>query len=86
MDRGGRGQGLASETLSVPATAVAADRHEVRVPIPDDGHLIVDVRERRADVVARLLDLGVSVRCLTTLLPEWTELINAVAAERLDTR
>lgn len=54
---------------------------EVRVPTPEDGDIVVDVRARRADVVHRLLDLGVNRCTLATLLPEWSDLIERVASE-----
>lgn len=64
------------------ATSLTAVNHfEVRVPIPGDGDIVVDVRARRADVVHRLLDLGVDRCTLATLLPEWSELIELVASE-----
>lgn len=63
------------------ADAGLADRFEVRVPTPEDGEIVVDVRRRRADVVHRLLGLGVSRRTLVALLPEWSELIGRVASE-----
>lgn len=65
-----------------PQVVLTADRCEVHVPTPDDGEVIVDVRQRRPEVVARLLDLGVSARTLTILLPGWTSLIEEVAATR----
>ncbi len=64
----------------VPAEVVlTAERCEVHVPIPDDGHVVVDARERRPEVVARLLALGVSTETLITLLPDWEPLILQVA-------
>ena len=69
-----------------PVAADGGRPFEVRVPTPGDGDIVVDVRARRADVVHRLLDLGVSRRTLTALLPEWSDLIAAVASEHLEHR
>lgn len=85
MDQGGRGRTLTGEGMVAETRSVLSeDRLEVDVPTPDNGHITVQVRERRADVVARLLAMGVSARTLTTLLPEWADLIDAVAAEHID--
>jgi hypothetical protein len=54
---------------------------EVDVPLPGGAIVRVDPREHRADVVRRLLELGASEQTLTTLLPDWTALIEHVAAE-----
>jgi hypothetical protein len=51
------------------------------VPLPGGAIVRVDPREHRADVVRRLLELGASEQTLTTLLPDWTALIEHVAAE-----
>lgn len=59
---------------------------EVRVPTPRAGDIVVDIRARRADVVHRLMNLGVSRCTLTALLPEWSKLIAAVASEHLEYR
>jgi hypothetical protein len=83
VDQGGRGRSLAGGRAGGQATGTSTTAHfEVPIPIPDDGHVLVDLRERRADVVGRLLGLGVTPRTLTTLLPEWEELILTVAAQR----
>ena len=58
---------------------------EIDVPVPGGDIVRVDPREHRADVVRRLLLLDVSVRILATLLPDWTELIDRVAAELAET-
>jgi hypothetical protein len=79
---GGHGPGDASGQSEVVLTA---DRHELHLPTGANGDVIVDVRQHRADVVARLLAVGVSPHTLTTLLPEWAELIAAVAAEHATT-
>ena len=55
-------------------------REAVPVPTPSGEDVIVDPREHREDVVRRLLGLGVTARCLTALLPEWSLLIARVAA------
>lgn len=39
---------------------------------PEHGH---DVRARRAEIVARLLERGLTVRVLHALLPGWEETI-----------
>ena len=81
MDQRGRGHSLNGQGAAGQAQVVRdAASYEVQVPIPDDGHVTVDIRERRADVVARLLAMQVSPRTLITLLPEWEQLILAVAA------
>jgi len=54
---------------------------EVDVPLPGGDIVRVDPREHRADVVRRLLLLGASERTLTTLLPDWSELIGRVIDE-----
>lgn len=54
---------------------------EVDVPVPGGDIVRVDHREHRADVVRRLLLLGVSERTLTSLLPDWVELIGRVVDE-----
>jgi hypothetical protein len=59
---------------------------EVDVPLPGGDSVRVDPREHRADVVRRLLLLGASEHLLTTLLPEWTELIHRVASAADDPR
>jgi hypothetical protein len=70
-----------------PSVAASGGRpFEVRVPTPGAGDIVVDVRARRADVVHRLMNLGVSRYTLTALLPEWSELIAAVASEHLEYR
>ena len=70
----------------LPVAAHGGRPYEVRVPTPGAGEIVVDVRARRADVVHRLLDLGVSRCTLTALLPEWSELIATVASEHLEYR
>lgn len=57
---------------------------DVDVPLPGGDIVRVDPREHRADVVRRLLLLGASTRTLTTLLPEWIELIDHVASDLED--
>jgi len=56
------------------------------VPTPEAGDIVVDVRARRADVVDRLLNLGVSRCTLIALLPDWSDLIATVASEHLEHR
>lgn len=51
----------------------------VSVRTPDGGEVLVDPRSHRADVVRRLLCLGVSARTLITLLPDWAPLIRTTA-------
>lgn len=52
---------------------MTTDRSAPRVP----------VHARRADIVSRLLERGLTRRLLTLLLPEWRPLIDRVAAERI---
>ena len=59
---------------------VDVEKREVRVPIPSGTEVIVDPRERRDDVVRRLLDLGVAPETLMTVLPDWHALIRRVAS------
>jgi hypothetical protein len=54
---------------------------EVDVPLPGGDVVRVDPREHRADVVRRLLLLGATERNLTTLLPDWDELVRLVAVD-----
>lgn len=68
------------------AAANGSSPFEVRVPTPEAGDIVVDVRARRADVVDRLLNLGVSRCTLIALLPDWSDLITAVASEHLEHR
>lgn len=56
------------------------------MPTPEAGDIVIDVRARRADVVQRLFDLGVSRCTLMALLPEWSELIVTVASEHAEYR
>ncbi len=49
---------------------------QTRLPLGPDS------RERRALVIHRLLARGLSPRTLRALLPDWDELIAAVAGER----
>ena len=51
----------------------------VAVPTPCGDEVLVDPREHREDVIRRLLGLGVTPRCLRTLLPGWSLLITRVA-------
>jgi len=82
VDQRGRGHSLNGQGAAGREQVVRdAAPYEVQVPIPDDGHVTVDIRERRADVVARLLAMEVSPRTLITLLPEWERLILTVAAQ-----
>lgn len=79
-----RGERFAADAVTptngTPAQVVlTAQRCEVHVPTPDDGHVVIDARERRPEVVARLLALGVSAETLITLLPDWETLIREVA-------
>jgi len=81
-ERGGR---RAAAPVTPPDGTAArvvltAQRCEVHVPTPDDGDVIVDVCQRRPDVVARLLAMGVSEETLMTLLPDWESLIREIAA------
>ncbi len=69
-----------------PVAAQGGRPFEVRVPTPEAGDIVVDIRARRADVVHRLLNLGVSRCTLTALLPEWSDLIAVVASEHLEHR
>ena len=69
-----------------PVAAPGSRPFEVRVPTPGAGDIVVDVRAGRADVVHRLLDLGVSRCTLMALLPEWSELIASVASEHFEYR
>jgi hypothetical protein len=83
VDQSGRGRSLSGAGAAGRAPGMVTAAHfEVSVPTPDDGHVLVDLRERRADVVGRLLDLGVTPRTLMTLLPEWEAMIARVAAQR----
>jgi hypothetical protein len=41
---------------------------------------VIDPRLRRVETVRRLLELGISSRTLTAILPEWSELIATVSA------
>lgn len=61
-----------------PGTADASP--DVVTDIADD--VVVDIRQRRADVVRRLLCSGVSHRTLTALLPEWSDLIVGLSHEQ----
>lgn len=54
---------------------------EVDVPLPGGRVVRIDPREHRADVVRRLLVLGVPERTLAALLPDWTSLIEWVATD-----
>lgn len=84
MDQGGRGRSLTETGAGDLAHGVStAARRDAPVPVVDDGPVLVDIRARRADVVARLLDMGVTPRTLTTLLPEWEDLIATVVARRM---
>ncbi len=76
MGQGGHGRVLTGRDAPVRSST---SLDEVQVPVPDDGHVVVNVRQRRPEVVARLLGLGVSSATLLTLLPEWRELINQVS-------
>ena len=76
MGQGGHGRILTDRDTALRSSS---SPDEVQVPIPDDGHMVVNVRRRRPEVVARLLGLGVSTSTLITLLPEWRELIVQVA-------
>lgn len=69
-----------------PVAAHSGRPFEVCVPTPAAGDIVVDIRARRGDVVHRLMNLGVSRCTLTALLPEWSELIAAVASEHLEYR
>lgn len=87
MEHGERRHASAREGLAFPREPVLADDHlEIELSTPDDGHISVRIRERRSEVVARLLALGISTRTLMTLLPEWTELIGSVANEHAEVR
>jgi hypothetical protein len=69
-----------------PFAAQGGRPFEVRVPTPGAVDIVVDVRAGRADVVHRLLDLGVSRCTLMALLPEWSELIASVASKHFEYR
>lgn len=61
---------------------VAASAHpHVNVPIPSGEVVLVDPRVHRADVVRRLLAVGVAPTTLLALLPTWDALIRSVVAE-----
>jgi Fe2+ transport system protein FeoA len=83
VDQAGRGRSLTEAGAGERAHGVSTHiRHEPPLHIADDSPVLVDIRARRADVVQRLLDMGVTPRTLATLLPEWDELIATVAAQR----
>lgn len=85
MEHGGRRHVSAREGVPFPGEPVVAeDRLEIEFSTPDDGQISVRIRERRSEVVARLLAMGISTRTLMTLLPEWTDLIGSVAKEHAD--
>jgi hypothetical protein len=78
----------AAITVTCPdrSPAGANNHFGVRVPTPGSGDIVVDVRARRADVVNRLLEMGVSRCTLITLLPDWSDLIILAASEHAQTR
>lgn len=87
MEHVGRRHASSREGAAFPREPVSPeDRLEIKVSTPDDGSISVHIRERRSEVVARLLAMGISTRTLTTLLPEWTELIGSVAKEHAHLR
>lgn len=57
------------------------EQDQVAAPSPDDGAVLVDQRQHRAQVVRRLLSCGISADTLVQLLPEWSELIVCIDHE-----
>ena len=87
MEHGGRRHVSAREGVAFPGEPVFSEnRLEIEFSTPDDSSITVSIRERRSEVVARLLAMGISTRTLMTLLPEWTDLIGSIAKEHADLR
>lgn len=73
-----RGNGAAGIGARQPGRG--APSATVPIPVPGRSFVLVDPTEHRADVVQRLLLLGVSTQTLRVLLPSWTSLVTSVAA------